>query len=428
MSSSELIEINRNYILNDQIKNIDSDLFDFNDENKVNIKDIDYFKKNYKENCDAYVYKITQNVKYYHSKYKYVANFPKSETRHYNDLIEGGLKDSDRTFSTAVVWAPTNHLDDNSKPLPCLFVFHGGGTDNTGLNFLEWIELRTNNQIDGVPPKKTFGEIYGYIVIYMNGFFGIDTNTLGYGNNIVGEGPNHQKSGQFPWWYTQDPEPNNRYLFPTLIEDVSEFLDFIDNKICKLDKSNVTFDGLSVGSHAIISILEDMLKNNYPTNKLITKFTATIPNGLTSIIKKTRQLNEKYPDITPLLVCSIGGEDGIYNQNNDSYFKFFMDNYPYLNQFLEEPYLAIYMEDWENSKQFVKDITKNDNFQTEYYYGKIKNSNVEFFILYTIGGDHSHHTRDTIHWETLGLWPTNKDLWTFQKKYEIYTNKKIYIN
>ena len=135
-----------------------------------------------------------------------------------------------------------------------------------------------------------------------------------------------------------------------------------------------------------------------------------------------RSLSAKFPDIKFTLTASIGSDDTIYGA---PFFKYFINNYNYGIDYIDFEYIADCIDEHEKSKVLVKDITKNDKFQSEYYYGKFKDSNVDFYVLYTIGGNHSHHTRDTIHWETRGYFSTNKDLWTYQKKYEIYKNGLI---
>lgn len=404
-----LLDINRQFILNDNLGVYDSDLFDFYDNGKTCIKDIEYYKSNLKKNIDDLNYQSElKKVVYVHTNIN--GNDPNITTTDKAHMIPA-YKGLSLIFSEHLVFAPNN----STKPLPAFIFFHGSGGGSTARGYFELLERREQSplsdgsiQFDGVAPRKTFGELYGYVVIYMNGNFGYDTNTR---NDL------NSKYRSEPWWMD----------FDINLPDMWEFISKVSNEVCAIDMNNVNLGGLSAGGPAINKILRDINKQNYDYNNrfLFKSIALTVPAFFELVFLELTKYAETYYNLYNQqcnFIVDIGSKDS--SGIGYPHFKNFMDNF--WDPTNTDRYNVNYIDNLEHDRIFTKDTIKNDGIQTQYYKTKLKTSdNLIFYIIYNIGGNHVIHSKDEFA-PSYFDWEQSHDFWSMQKYYQLFYSNRLF--
>lgn len=444
---NDLLSINRTYILNDKVGNNDSDLFDFYDFGKTTINDLYYYKSELKVN-EIFEYK-KHYVKYRHT--NVTLDEAKNNTRIRGTPFIPGTYQTDQAhlldmdneelvFSEHIVWAPTNTL----KKLPVVIIFHGGGFGTGAWNFNN-IEKRyrniwdgtkdslgnnlldnyINSQYDNTPPIKTFSEIFGCIAIYMNGFFGKDTN------KESDTAPRKYRSP--PWWDFKSSDNSGGYDIKS--DDLWNMLDYIDTNICKIDKENICTVGYSIGGSALLQIMDhlsNVLYSRYWISSIIATFPVYLGNQFMSI-KNYGDNYYKYKQKNVHYLLDIGSDDSIYG---GVLFRYVINNFdPDNNPDRINNYSANQFINFDENRIFNKDTIKNDIFQVHFYKTKFKNNaHVDVSILYNLGGDHLFAAKDEQSTEIVNQWSefvnnysfvVIKDYYTFCKYYKFVQTKSL---
>lgn len=444
---STLIEINRNYILTDKENKNDSDLFSFYDNEKSSIKDITYFKKKFAKNVKNYEYKKSM-VRMYHndldlnvvrndttqreidlvSSMAQQTNVYHTDKKHLEDL-DGEFK----VFSEHIVWAPKNV----TEPLPCYIYFTGGGPgcalqglllfekrnlnyydggiDTTINNSFNWdLNSTTNIQLDGNPPLVTLSHMHGYVSIFMNGFFGLDTN------QPTDSIPRKYRSP--PWWFYD----STRIKY----QDLSDMLEKVNTNICPIQKHNITVIGFSVGGRPVYHLMNEIATSKSThLEYLFSSFASIAPNSFEESLGIMQDYGRKYKNLTGKSVnftFEIGSDDKIYEASQYR-FKHFVDNF-WTDDVTS--YSAHYFDDLPLYRVMNVDSIKDDNYQGHLYKTKFRDDdNVNFFLIYTHGGGHSYFAIDENALELGNQWPGRDGNYNWNAKREFYSwQKYMFIN